>query len=70
MLFLSSLCRDTPLDLLNTYGWEPAPLRTWALVTAGDIMMVITTASCAEFNTDCTVTVLILQDPLYQFPLS
>lgn len=49
-----------PLGLPSTYGWEPAAVCTWAFVTAGDITMVITTASYTEFDTDYTVPVLLL----------
>jgi len=69
MLSLSSTCEGMPLDLPSTCGWEPATVCTQAFVTAGDVMVVMTTAFCTKFNTDYTVPVLILKDPLYQFPL-
>lgn len=45
---------------------EDRPLGTWALVTAEDIMVAISTAS--RINIASTAPVLILQGPLYQFP--
>lgn len=56
----SSLHEDMPLGHPSTYGWEPATVYTWAFVAAGDITMVITTASCTEFDSDYAVPILLL----------